>query len=571
MSHQRASAFLALFLLLLLPVPVARADLTREQTKEAEALIKQFSAREFAVRQNAVEELVKMGPGVLPLVRKALAETKDAEVKLRCEIVIKRISEAQRKKSWNAAVARFEAMPNGVRQVRELLQMLGAQNFDARQKAVNRLIELGPGVLPIVEKYGKGATGEFKLSCDMVIKGIRKKYGVPVEEDHLPEGVKIPAGLAEGIKRMIPGLYSPDAAVRRQATLSLGDSADQRVVEFLIARLVDEDAAVRDAAGKALRNITGQFFAADHDRWRRWWQGVKHPREKVATLIARLSDPRDEVRWQAIMTLAELRDPSTVDALVERFVNREGGGPKGPEIYKDYGTYKRDLKRLKVALIMMGKPAVGKVLPVAGYGWGIRDDAEEVLVHIAKDAVPELIAALNGPNREAREGALKLVARFTPPEAVDLLIKIMGESRSSGERRRAYDALASYGKDMIPRFRKALADEMLKRRTRAELAALLARWGNRSGWPLLEEIVTQGGQREMNAIVNRMGSLKDPVFLPLIEKALERDDAWQGVTYAAAYCGGKDAIPMLKKALNHPNKGVRYGAKTWIEKLSENE
>ena len=42
---------------------VAQSDPTPEQTKEAQALIAQFTSPEFAVRQKAVEELIKMGPG----------------------------------------------------------------------------------------------------------------------------------------------------------------------------------------------------------------------------------------------------------------------------------------------------------------------------------------------------------------------------------------------------------------------------------------------------------------------------------------------------------------------------
>ena len=66
----------------------ASAELTPEQKKRAESLIAQFPAPEFATRQKAVEELVKMGPDVLPLVRKKLEETSDAEVRLRCAMVL---------------------------------------------------------------------------------------------------------------------------------------------------------------------------------------------------------------------------------------------------------------------------------------------------------------------------------------------------------------------------------------------------------------------------------------------------------------------------------------------------
>ena len=78
-------------LLVVTAAGVVAADLTPEQTQEAQALIKQFSARQFAARQQAVQKLIEMGPDVVPLVRKTLAETRDAEVKLRCRMVIEGI------------------------------------------------------------------------------------------------------------------------------------------------------------------------------------------------------------------------------------------------------------------------------------------------------------------------------------------------------------------------------------------------------------------------------------------------------------------------------------------------
>ena len=93
-ANQRALTAAALVAALLAgSASAARAELTPEQTSQAEALVQQFSAREFAARQKAVEELLHMGRDVLPLVRKTLAETKDAEVKLRCEMVVKGLAD----------------------------------------------------------------------------------------------------------------------------------------------------------------------------------------------------------------------------------------------------------------------------------------------------------------------------------------------------------------------------------------------------------------------------------------------------------------------------------------------
>jgi hypothetical protein len=69
------------------------ATLSAGQKLAVEALIKDFGSKEFAVRQKAVDRLIELGPDVVPLVRKTLAETADNEVKLRCEMVLKGIKE----------------------------------------------------------------------------------------------------------------------------------------------------------------------------------------------------------------------------------------------------------------------------------------------------------------------------------------------------------------------------------------------------------------------------------------------------------------------------------------------
>jgi len=72
---------------------VVFGELTAGQKQAAEVLIKDFGAKEFAARQAAVEKLIAFGPDVVPLIRKTLAETADAEVKLRCQMVLKGVAE----------------------------------------------------------------------------------------------------------------------------------------------------------------------------------------------------------------------------------------------------------------------------------------------------------------------------------------------------------------------------------------------------------------------------------------------------------------------------------------------
>ncbi len=114
------------------------ASLNPQETRRAEALIAQFSAPEFAVRQKAVEDLVKMGPAVLPLVKKTLAETKDAEEKLRCDMVIKALGgkpEAAVPKDRNAGAKGRPSAPSTPPIVVEVTVLSGVVAFSFGSEA----------------------------------------------------------------------------------------------------------------------------------------------------------------------------------------------------------------------------------------------------------------------------------------------------------------------------------------------------------------------------------------------------------------------------------------------------
>jgi hypothetical protein len=71
----------------------ASAAFTAGQEQAAQALIQDFTSKEFAARQQAVDKLIALGPDVLPVIQKTLAQTQDAEVKLRCQMVLKGVAD----------------------------------------------------------------------------------------------------------------------------------------------------------------------------------------------------------------------------------------------------------------------------------------------------------------------------------------------------------------------------------------------------------------------------------------------------------------------------------------------
>ena len=92
MTRRLTRVALAVLLIASSSAPVFAA-LSAGQKMAAEVWIKQFAAAEFDVRQKAVDNLIGLGPDVVPVIQKALAETLDNEVKLRCQMVLKGIKE----------------------------------------------------------------------------------------------------------------------------------------------------------------------------------------------------------------------------------------------------------------------------------------------------------------------------------------------------------------------------------------------------------------------------------------------------------------------------------------------
>jgi hypothetical protein len=80
-----------------------------------------------------------------------------------------------------------------------------------------------------------------------------------------------------------PDLEKPDvpaeasAAVRVEAVDALGQYADDRAIQALIAALNDSDLAVNRTAQNSLRTLTGQDFALNQRAWLDWYGEAKSP------------------------------------------------------------------------------------------------------------------------------------------------------------------------------------------------------------------------------------------------------------------------------------------------------
>lgn len=82
-------------------------------------------------------------------------------------------------------------------------------------------------------------------------------------------------------ERCIENLKRRNARSRQRAIRVLGMTRDPRAVAPLIGVLEDEDASLQEAVAESLRQITGEDFGTDHDKWNDWHQKNKETQKET--------------------------------------------------------------------------------------------------------------------------------------------------------------------------------------------------------------------------------------------------------------------------------------------------
>ncbi|GJQ28635.1 MAG: hypothetical protein HBSAPP03_05190 [Phycisphaerae bacterium] len=96
---------------------------------------------------------------------------------------------------------------------------------------------------------------------------VREEAARALQRLHTPEAVE---PLMNAMRRD----REDETPVRVQAALALGQYAQARVVEQLIAAMADESLAVNASALSSLRTLTGQDFGYDRAEWQRWYNAT---------------------------------------------------------------------------------------------------------------------------------------------------------------------------------------------------------------------------------------------------------------------------------------------------------
>lgn len=108
-------------------------------------------------------------------------------------------------------------------------------------------------------------------------EAVRLEAARALQRIHNPDAVPT---LLAAIRRpdpIDPEVGEANAEVRAESAFALGQYAEPRVFEGLIAALEDRQLAVNNAAHASLRTLTGQDFGFDRRAWIDWYSATEEP------------------------------------------------------------------------------------------------------------------------------------------------------------------------------------------------------------------------------------------------------------------------------------------------------
>jgi HEAT repeat protein len=308
-----------------------------EKRARAEELIRGLGAEAFADREKATAELLKLGPAVLPFVRRA-AEHPDLEVRrraMRCS----RILEPQVDRGVVAAAVRLldAARPDG--SALALLDLFAAvraedvapaESLDYLTGGSSKALsdEVSAALVRLIGRPGKGAVAVRQALADKA----------PARR-----GAAADALLLAGQKALLPRiralLKDPDAGVRLRVALLLAPLREKACVPVLIA-LTTEGGERAALAEEVLYELAGDEPPAlpsgdtpeartrRRDAWRAWW-AKNGDRAAVIDRLAAGGKPA----WQAVkLVKAVSKCRATLTAQKDGSI-LVSGPHTGPETY----------------------------------------------------------------------------------------------------------------------------------------------------------------------------------------------------------------------------------------------
>ncbi|MCM2466020.1 PBS lyase [Methanoculleus sp. CWC-02] len=334
---------------------------------------------------------------------------------------------------WNAARTLGEV---GEPAVGPLVDLLHEADDEVRPMAAMALAEIGlPAVDPLIRLLGR--------------KNLRGTAAAAL--------VKIGEPAAEACIRALDSTDGEAREALREILGALGEAA----VPSLIQALTSGRSRIRGQVAAILVETGWEPWSDAERAWyliarEEWMELALMGAPAVVPLIRTLNGDDDRIRGEAAATLGEIGDPAAVRPLVDALAD-DAVAPVAAD-----------------ALVAIGKPAVAPVLGLLeGEAGAARENAVEVLGRLeAPEAVPAVIELVrSGGDRLHRKAVDALVGIGAP--AIGSLIPLLGEDGDGHAGAAA--ALTGIGDPALPPLVEALGDENFL--TRMGAATVLERLG----------------------------------------------------------------------------------------------
>jgi hypothetical protein len=164
--------------------------------------------------------------------------------------------------------------------IKMLIDQLGDDNFEVREKSTTALIGVGPPAVPQLRQAAESEDTEIKRRANQCLQAI----GEQKDEKAMAAAIRLlawrkPAGATELLLTWATRLEDDEIGREVQSALAALALADGKSDEVLVAALTDKDARRRSAAAAALGKDDG---AGEKKPGRRFYlKGIKYPMKRV--------------------------------------------------------------------------------------------------------------------------------------------------------------------------------------------------------------------------------------------------------------------------------------------------
>jgi HEAT repeat protein len=455
-----------------------------------------------------------------------------------------------------------------------------------RQTVLEALGKIGDiSVMPLLE--GLLEQGEPSIRNDVIAALV--SIQTRAERAAMPDGFTMPSlreslGRSELVGHLIESLGSADPLIRKNAVIALGWLRERRAASKLIELLGDYDieefviGSLVAMGEEALPDLLASLESAD-PRVRvaliRCIGWIDQP-EAIAACAPFLRDRDDEVRYQAIITLARVIDlPMVEDAFVELLDSTDDvvmgavvevlGRSSSPGLRRRLMAQLRSTDiRSKVTCIqilgrMKAADATGEIQALTGHSSDeVRNEALCALAAIDPAAVPSEIlhrGALD-PSPMVRKTVAVALARGAGQDLPILEALIRDEDPEV--KLAALEGLGARGGE-------AVAEKLVQvfgsggRRHDMSIIRILGGTGGRTAVRFLSNLIRQGDADVKHAALEALGKIGDPSSAPQILLALD-DASWnvrgEAVT-ALGKIGDRRFVPHILGLLTDREEIVR--------------